>query len=66
MKHFLFKCKFYDQIDGVAMQSPIALVLANLYLGHYKKEWLSNYDGASPSYYTRYVEDTSFSFQLAQ
>ena len=25
---------------------------------HYEKEWLSNYDGVSPSYYTRYVDDT--------
>ena len=22
-------------------------------MGHYEKEWLSNYDGFSPSYYTR-------------
>ena len=44
----------------------MALVLANLYIGHYKKEWLSNYDGVSPSYYTRYVDDTFFGFQFAQ
>ena len=39
------------------MGSPLALVLANLFMGHYEKEWLSNYDGVSPSYYTRYVDD---------
>ena len=50
--YFLFKGKFYDQIDGVAMGSPLAPVLANPFMGHYKKEWLSNYDGVSPSYYT--------------
>ena len=55
--HFLFKGKFYDQIDGVAMRSLLAPVLANLLMGHYEKEWLSNYDGVSPSYYTRYVDD---------
>ena len=58
---FLFKGKFYDQSDGVAMGSPLAPVLANLFMGHYEKEWLSNYNGILPSYYyqdyTRYVDD---------
>ena len=35
--HFLFKGKFCDQIGGVAMESPLAPVLANLFMGHYKK-----------------------------
>ena len=35
--HFLFKGKFYDQIGGVAMESPLAPVLANLFMVHYKK-----------------------------
>ena len=55
--HCLFKGKFYDQIDGVAMGSPLAPVLANLFMGHYEKGWLSNYDGASRSYYARHVDD---------
>ena len=36
------------------MGSPLARVLANLFIGHYEKEQLSNYDAVSP-YYTRYV-----------
>ena len=36
--HFLFKGKFYDQIIGVSMGSPLAPVLANLFMGHYEKE----------------------------
>ena len=36
--HFLFKGKFCDQINGVAMGSPLAPVLANLFMGHYEKE----------------------------
>ena len=31
-------------------------------MGHYEKEWLNNYDGVSPSYYTRYVDDTFLVF----
>ena len=61
---FLFKGKFYDQIDGVAMGSPLAPVLANLFMGHYEKECLSNYDGVSPSYYTRYPDDIFSVFNL--
>ena len=55
--HFLFKGTFYDQIDGVAMASLLAPFLANLFMVHYEKELLSNYDGVSSSYYTRYVDD---------
>ena len=44
--HFLFKGTFYDQIDGVAMWSPFlpnqSSVLANLFMAHYEREWLSN------------------------
>ena len=31
--HFLFNGKCYDQIDGVAMRSPLGPVLANLFMG---------------------------------
>ena len=35
--HFLFNGCFYDQVDGVAMGSPLAPVLANFFMGHYEK-----------------------------
>ena len=31
--HFIFNSKFYNQIDGVAMASPLAPVLANIFMG---------------------------------
>ena len=31
--HFIFNGKFYNQIDGVAMESPLAPVLANIFMG---------------------------------
>ena len=43
--NFLFKGKSYDQIEKIAISSPLAPVLANLFMGHREKEWLSNYDG---------------------
>ena len=35
--HFIFNGSFYDQINGVAMGSPLAPVLANLFMGHHEK-----------------------------
>ena len=37
------------------MGSPLAPILTNLFMSHYEKEWLSNYDGVLPSHYTGYV-----------
>ena len=34
--HFIFNSKFYKQIDGVAMGSPLAPVLANIFMGFYE------------------------------
>ena len=45
--NFLFNGKMYDQIDGVAMGSPLPPVLANLFLGHYENIWCNNYQGSS-------------------
>ena len=41
--HFLFKGNFYDQVDGVAMGSPLAPVLANLFMSHHENIWLDRY-----------------------
>ena len=56
--HFLFNGSFYDQIDGVAMGSPLAPVLANLFMGHHEKLWLENFQGSEILFYRRYVDDT--------
>ena len=55
--HFLFKGKFYNQIDGVAMGSPLAPVLANLFMGTKEDEWIDNYNNIKPIFYRRYVDD---------
>ena len=34
--HFLFNGKVFDQLDGVAVGSPLAPVLASLFLGHHE------------------------------
>ena len=55
--HFLFQNTFYDQIDGVAMGSPLAPLLANLFMGHHEVNWINNYSLEKPLFYRRYVDD---------
>ena len=58
----LFNGNFYDQTDGVAMGSPLAPVLANLFMGHHEKDWLQKYKGPEVLFYRRYVDNTFCSF----
>ena len=47
----------YDQIDGVAMGSPLGPALANLFMGHYESRWLQNDSSSNVMFYRRYVDD---------
>ena len=51
--HFIFNIKLYSQIDGVAMDSPLAPVLANIFMGFYKSKWLNEYNCNKPKFYLR-------------
>ena len=54
----LFDGEYYQQIDGVAMGSPLGPTLANVFLGYHESKWLSNCPAAfKPLYYRRYVDD---------
>ena len=55
--HFTFDGIMYDQIDGVAMGSPLAPALANLFLGHHENKWLSDPKANEVIFYKRYVDD---------
>ena len=55
--HFLFDGKVYDQTDGIAMGSPLAPTLANLFMGHHEKQWIEAFQGEKPIFYKRYVDD---------
>jgi len=52
----LFEEEFFEQVDGVAMGSPLAPILANLFMWHHEKDWLNNYT-AEILFYQRYVCD---------
>ena len=38
---FIFDSKFYNQIDGAAMGSPLAPVIANIFMGFHEPKWLN-------------------------
>ena len=54
----LFDDIIYQQVDGVAMGSPLGPSLANAFLAHYEQIWLNDCpDEFKPVYYKRYVDD---------
>ena len=55
--HFIFDGQYYDQIDGVAMGSPLGPVLANIFMCHFEEKWLMN-SRFCPSLWFRYADDT--------
>ena len=40
----MFEGKFYDQIDGVAMGSPLGPVLESLFMGYHEQKWLQSFE----------------------
>lgn len=52
---FQFDGALYEQTDGVAMGSPLGLLLANVFVGSIKESLKSQL----PEFYRRYVDDTS-------
>ena len=64
--HFIFNSKFYNQIDGVAMGSPFAPVLVNIFMGVYESKWLNEYNLQKPKFYLRYVDDILTAFDKEQ
>jgi hypothetical protein len=55
--YFVYDGTFYEQIDGVAIGSPLAPVVANLYIETFEQQAI---DMAlkKPSHWFRYVHDT--------
>ena len=65
--YFIFSVKFYKQVDGVAMGSPLDPILANAFLVHFGKNWLQNCPSDfKPCYYRRYLDDILVLFTSPQ
>ena len=58
--------KFYNQIIGVAMGSPLIPVLANVFMGFYESKWPYEYNPNKPKFYLRCVDDILAAFDNEQ
>ena len=55
---FMFNNKFYKQIDGVAMGSPLGPALASIFMCNFENKWLKDCPHSlKPVFYRRYVDD---------
>ena len=61
--HFIFNSKFYNQIDGVAIGSP---VLANIFMDFHESKWFNEYNLNKLKFYLRYVVDIQAAFDNEQ
>ena len=48
------------------MGSPVAPVLANIFMGFHKSKWLNEYNLNKPKFYLRYVDDILATFDNEQ
>ena len=48
------------------MGSPLAPVLANIFMGFYESKWLNEYNLNRPKFYLRYVDDILAAFEKEQ
>ena len=48
------------------MGSPLAPVLANIFMGFYESKWLNEYNLNKPKFYLRYVDDILAAFDKEQ
>ena len=63
---FLFNGVLFQQIDGVAMGSPLGPLFANIFLSFHESNWLSNCPvNFKALLYRRYVDDCFLIFQSA-
>ena len=62
----IFNSNFYNQIDKHAMGSPLAPVVADIFMDFYKSKWLNEYNLNKPKFYLRYVDDILAVFDKEQ
>ena len=62
--HFIFNGHIYQQIDGVAMSSPLGPLFANIFMSFHEKSWLHNCPSSfKPLLYRRDVDDCFLLFR---
>ena len=53
---FIFNNNMYKQIDGVVMDSPLLVALANIFVGYHENKLFESTN--KPFFYHRYVDDS--------
>ena len=58
LKYTLFSNnQIYDQKNGVSISSPLACILANLFMGYHKKDWIEKSQVAKYTFHKRQFND---------
>ena len=61
---YKFNGHIYQQVDGVAMGSPLGPLFANIFMSFHEKSWLHNCPSSfKPLLYRRYVDDCFLLFR---
>lgn len=55
--HFQFNGEFYDQVDGVAMGSPLGPLFANIFMDEFEKKHMEDLRSLGVRKWFRYVDD---------
>ena len=63
--YFSFQNKFYEQVEGAAMGSPVSPIVANLYMEYFERKALASAINP-PWVWYRFVDDTWVIQQQAQ
>ena len=62
---FMFNNKYYKQVDGVAMGSPLGPALANIFMCRFESKWLRDCpNDLKPVFYRHYIYDIFVRFLL--
>ena len=54
---FSFSNNYYQQINGVAMDTTVGPSYANLFVGYIENQFFNQYNGPQPKLYRRYIDD---------
>ena len=61
---FLFNGKYYQQVEGMGMGSPLGPTFANVFMCHHESVWLDHCPPQfKPVHYFRYLDDTFLLFK---